>query len=272
MNNPLVSVIVPTRNSGSTIEACLKSIATQTYKNLEAIVVDNNSTDKTKETAKKYTKLVFNKGPERSAQRNFGASKARGEYYFFMDSDMELDKDVIEDCIRKIKTNKYEALIIPEKSFGVGFWAKCKTLERSFYIGINWIESARFFKRDLFKKFNGYDLKNTGTEDFDLPQRIKNIYGENSIGRIRSFIRHNEGKSSLSKILNKKYYYSKKLAVYKVENENYFKKQANLLNRYSLFMSNPKKLFSNPTVGFGMLFMKTLEFVVGGIGYFLTRI
>ena len=80
MKKPLLSVIVPTKNSERFLERCLKSIKSQTYKNLEIIVVDNNSNDKTKEIAEKYTKLVFNKGPERSAQRNFGVLKSKGEF------------------------------------------------------------------------------------------------------------------------------------------------------------------------------------------------
>jgi len=50
-NNPLVSVIITTRNSERTIDKCLSSIKQQTYKNIEIIVVDNNSADKTKEIA-----------------------------------------------------------------------------------------------------------------------------------------------------------------------------------------------------------------------------
>ena len=64
MDNPLVSVIVPTKNSSKTLEACLRSIKEQSYKNIEIIVVDNNSIDDTKESAKKYTDKVFNFGPE----------------------------------------------------------------------------------------------------------------------------------------------------------------------------------------------------------------
>lgn len=50
--NPLVSVIIPTQNSFKTLEKCLKSVKNQSYKNVEIIVVDNNSTDNTKEIAK----------------------------------------------------------------------------------------------------------------------------------------------------------------------------------------------------------------------------
>lgn len=267
MNNRKVSLIVPTKNSKEFIFECLKSIKNQTYKHIEIIVVDNNSKDGTKGIAKGFTNLVFNKGPERSAQRNFGASKATGEYLFFVDSDMVLTKNVVSECVKKARSGRYKAIVIPEKSFGKGFWAECKMLERSFYWGIDWIESARFFETKLFNEFGGYDQRNTGTEDFDLPQRIKNKDGDKSIGRIKGFMLHNEGNASLLNILRKKYYYSRKLAVYKLNNEKYFKKQANLLNRYYLFFSDPKKLFSSPLVGIGMLFMKTSEFFVGGVCY-----
>jgi len=53
MNKPLVSVIIPTFNSGGTLGKCLRSIRNQTYGNVEIIVVDKFSTDKTKEIAKK---------------------------------------------------------------------------------------------------------------------------------------------------------------------------------------------------------------------------
>ena len=69
---PLVSVVITTRNEEKNIENCLMSIQEQTYKHIEIIVIDNNSSDKTKELSKQYTNKVFNQGPERSAQRNYG--------------------------------------------------------------------------------------------------------------------------------------------------------------------------------------------------------
>lgn len=268
---PLVSVVIPTRNSEKFLGNCLESIKKQTYKNIEIIIVDNNSTDKTKEIAARYTKLVFNRSPERSAQRNFGASKSKGDYLLFIDSDMELSKKVVEECVNRIQ--KSGGIIIPEKSMGEGFWAKCKALERSFYIGVDWIEAARFFPRELFNKLKGYDEMQTGTEDSDFPQRIKEEFGENSIIRINSFIYHHEGKLSLFDTLKKRLYYAKTSNVYttRKSNEEYYKKQSSILERYRLYFSDPKKLFRNPFLGLGVLFMKAAEFGVWGLGYSISK-
>ena len=85
MQNGLVSVIIPTKNSAELLTKCLDSVISQSYKNLEIILVDNNSSDKTKEIATEYTNLVFNQGPERSAQVNFGVTKASGEFVYKID-------------------------------------------------------------------------------------------------------------------------------------------------------------------------------------------
>src|ERR1022692_5165255 len=94
----LVSVIVPTKNSAVTLEACLKSIKEQIYYPIELIVVDNHSSDATREIARQFTDKVFVKGPERSAQRNYGAASASGRYLLMVDSDMELDRKVVKAC------------------------------------------------------------------------------------------------------------------------------------------------------------------------------
>jgi glycosyltransferase involved in cell wall biosynthesis len=257
-----VTIIIPTKNSERTIENCLRSIKDQSYKYIEIIVVDNNSSDKTTELAKKYTKLVFNKGPERSAQRNFGAKKSRGEYLLFIDSDMELSKNVIADSINE--SAKYSVLIIPEESRGDGFWAKCKTLERSFYVGVDYIEAARFFDKKIFNSVGGYDEGLISGEDWDLSQRV---IAKNSVGRINSYIFHDEGKLKLIDDVRKKFYYSRNIKKYKTNNKSSFAMQSSPLKRYKLFFSKPKKLFENPVVGIGMLFMKTAEFGAGTVGY-----
>ncbi len=127
MDDPLVSVIVPTYNSARLLETCLTSIKNQSYRNIELIVVDNDSTDTTKHIAQTFTNKVYNKGPERSAQRNFGVKESTGQYVMIVDSDMELSKDVIASCVKKITSEpQIQGIIIPEESFGKGFWAQCK--------------------------------------------------------------------------------------------------------------------------------------------------
>lgn len=268
-----VSIIIPTKNSSSTLQVLLQSIKEQTYQNIEIVIVDNNSTDGTKEISKKFTKLVFNRGPERSAQRNYGVSQSSGEYVLIIDSDMKLDKNVVSDAVKKMENESLLGVTIPEESFGIGFWAQCKKLERSFYVGVPWMEAGRFFRKETFNEMNGYDEENTGTEDYDLPQRIMERYGKETIGKIDSYIFHNEGHISLLRTCQKKFYYAKRLTKYHAisANQENFKKQSNILQRYFLFFSDPVKLFKNPILGFGMLFMKTSEFFFGGLGYLLKK-
>ena len=269
---PIVSIIVPTRDSSQFLEACLVSIKEQTYPNIELIVVDNNSTDATKEIAQKYTDKVFNQGPERSAQRNFGAKESSGEYLVFIDSDMTVSPEVVSEAVQVITANlNLVGVVIPEESFGEGFWAKCKKLERSFYVGVSWIEAARFFKKSVFTAIGGYNSDMVSGEDWDISQRIES---QGKLGRVGSYIFHNEGTINLWKTLQKKYYYAQKFSQYtsaNVGNVN-TSKQTGLVSRYMLFFKQPKKLFQDPILGLGMLFMKTCEFGFGGVGYVTEKI
>ncbi|OGK12472.1 hypothetical protein A3C98_02620 [Candidatus Roizmanbacteria bacterium RIFCSPHIGHO2_02_FULL_37_15] len=269
---PLISVIITTHNSRRTIERCLWSIINQTFPNFEIIVVDNKSIDDTIAIAKKYTRRVFTHGPERSAQRNFAAKKSRGNYLLFVDSDMKLSPDIVKDCVNIARKNSdVVAIIIPEQSYGKGFWAKCKKLERSFYLGVDWIEAARFYKKNAFEKAGGYDQNLISGEDWDLSQRIKNL---GIIKRIDKIIYHNEGNLKLIDTIKKKFYYSKNLHPYlaKQNNEKYIRSQGSILLRYRLFFSDRKKLFRDPVLGMGMLFMKTCEFGFGALGLFLGKL
>jgi len=168
-----VSVIVPTKNSVNTLEDCLRSIKAQTYNNIELIVVDNFSSDSTLKIAGKFTEKHYLRGPERSAQRNYAVKKSNGEYVFVIDSDMVLSDSVVTDCVESILSDKKaRGVIIPEESFGEGFWAQCKKLERSFYVGVDWIEAARFFYLEDYQAEGGYNEEMVSGEDWDFSRRI----------------------------------------------------------------------------------------------------
>ena len=270
-HDPLVSIIVPTRNSATFLRACLESVKNQTYPHIELIVVDRDSTDTTKQIAGDYTSHVYNHGPERSAQRNFGVSKAKGDYVAIIDSDMELTPKVIEACIGVVtKDSAVRGVIIPEESFGIGFWARCKALERSFYVGNDDIEAARFFARTTYDELGGYDTGLVAGEDWDLSARVR---ATGPIIHIQEFIRHNEGHIGFMDTVKKKYYYTQHARAYLAKSDNKTTLTANNgpLQRYKLFFSRPAHLFRHPLVGLGMLTLKTTEYGFGAAGYYFKK-
>ncbi|MDP9861450.1 MULTISPECIES: glycosyltransferase family 2 protein [Streptosporangium] len=99
---PLVSVVVPVHNSAKTLRACLTAALAQTYPSLEVIVVDDASTDRSREIAGAFPcRLVAhprNRGV--SAARNTGAAAGRGEILFFLDSDVGLAPDAVLNAVR----------------------------------------------------------------------------------------------------------------------------------------------------------------------------
>lgn len=260
--NPLVSVILTTRNEGKNVARFLKSVERQTYHNIEIIVVDNCSGDETKSLARQYTQKVYNFGPERSSQRNFGAKKSNGDYLVFLDADMELGSGVIKDCLDQIKSSKARVLTIPEKTVGQSFIAKIRNFEREMYMGEFSFEVPRFFEKKAFLEFRGYDPKLTGPEDYDLPYRLSKKY---KIVRSSEYIFHHEEKLSLKKLLQKKYYYAKNGAFYATKHPRMVWVQGTILFR-KIYIKNWKKFIQNPVIGISFIFTRSLEtlFAIAG--------
>ena len=272
MKNPLVSIVITTKNEENNILRLLKSTEDQDYKNIEIVVVDNNSSDRTKEICKRFTSKVFNKGPERSAQRNFGAQKAKGDYLLFLDADMELSKNVLGECIRIfVKDKSIGAVVVPEESVAHNYWEKVKAFERSFYNfeGDIDTDAARFFSKDAFNKAGGYDESITGPEDWDLPEVIVKLGYKQ--GRAKNIIYHHEKISSPFQIAKKKYYYALKSHKYlKKHNTSVFSPKTIYFLR-PVFYKNWKKFVLNPFLAIGMVLMLTGELVAGGFGYLVGK-
>lgn len=266
-----VTIIIPTKNEEDHLSSLLQSIQKQTHEPLETIVVDNASMDRSVSVAKKYGARVVTKGPERSAQRNYGAGLSAGSYLMFLDADMILTPTVVEECIAEFEKQKetIQGLVIPERSIGAGFWPQVKALERETIMGESGIEAARIFRKTVFDEFHGYDELLTGPEDYDLPQRIQHKYGTFSIGRLESAVLHDESGFTLGRTLKKKYYYGKKMAVYmkKKENRGPAIKQANFFYRLYLLCKKPTLVLRNPIVSLGLVFLRTCEYIALGSGF-----
>jgi glycosyltransferase involved in cell wall biosynthesis len=263
MNNaPLVSVIITTKNEERNIGNCLKSVKEQSYpaSALEAIVMDNHSTDDTVKIAKNFTEKIYLKGPERAAQRNYGAQKAKGKYILYLDADMILSKEVVTECVAKCEDEDYIALYVPENIIGDGFWIKVRDFERSFY-NASCVDAVRFIKKDKFLKVKGFDEEKlaSGPEDWDFDRRIKQL-GNTSI--IKYPLYHNEGEFAINNYLSKKGYYSKALDGYVKKwgkDDPIIKKQLGVCYRlFRVFIENGKwkRLMRHPLLTAGMYFLR----------------
>jgi glycosyltransferase involved in cell wall biosynthesis len=262
---PLVSIVVTTKNEERNIANCLKSVKNQKYpeESREIIVVDNRSSDRTIEIANEFTDRVYTKGPLRSAQLNLGVQKAKGKYILYLDADMMLSEKVILECVGKCENDDYDALYIPEKIIGTGFWIDVRDFERSFYTA-TCIDTVRFVRRDKFLKIGGYDeILDLGADDWDFDRRIKK---DNKIGIIKVPLYHNEGSFNLKRYLGKKERYSKTLDRYIHkwgEDDPEIKKQLGIRYRlFDVFIEDGrwKKLLRHPIKMLGMYF---LRFMVG---------
>ena len=109
--NQLVSVIIPAHNVEKYIGRCLDYILSQTYRNIEIIIIEDSSTDKTNAICKKYSEenenIILKHVENRSAgkSRNAGIELAKGKYITFVDSDDYIENNMIEILEEEITEN-----------------------------------------------------------------------------------------------------------------------------------------------------------------------
>lgn len=193
----VLSIIVPTYNSQSTITDLLISIHTSNFnyfKNIEVILIDDASTDKTREVVRKLIeKLKFkiffyplrkNVGPARA--RNYGAKKARGKYLLFLDSDIKLARSTLRYALQLAKEGKSKAFtgIWHYQQKTNKFFPNFKAMRDWVYWFIDREKYARYYlfstriagiEKKLFLKIEGFNRKypEPTVEDIELTYRIE---------------------------------------------------------------------------------------------------
>ena len=117
IKHSLVSIIVPVYNSYRFLSKCLNSIIKQTYADLDIVIIDDGSTDKSGDICDRFAKKdkrirVFHKENEGvSVARNLGINKARGEYIVFVDSDDWLSFNAIEIMLSDILSTETDLVV-----------------------------------------------------------------------------------------------------------------------------------------------------------------
>jgi glycosyltransferase involved in cell wall biosynthesis len=270
MTKPLVSIVIPGWNSGPWLKNCLPTINTQTYKNIEIIIVDNDSKDQTTDLAKKYKARIYDYFPkvpkgffDAPYRRNYGATKAKGKYIFYIDADMELERNVVQESVELCESGKANAVIVREDSFGVGIWAAAKNLERQCYWGDDTVESPRFVEARVWRKLGGLDeLLGGGGDDWDFYQKLRDE--GYIIARTKSMIKHNEGDLSLKKLMKKRFMYGQDSLKYIAKRPgaaslSYFPIRKSYIQNWRLFVSRPRD-----TVAF--IVMRIAEYSAAAVG------
>ena len=168
----MFSIIIPTYNRAHLISKGIDSILAQTFENWELIIVDDGSTDNTKELIASYQekdariRYIYQENSERSAARNNGIDKAKGNYICFLDSDdYYLPNHLfnLNNCISDQVTIYYVGLVLERE----------KMLLKRDELPVNGL-----------KKFNQLCLATIHSQQVCIPSNIAKAYNFNPLIRI----------------------------------------------------------------------------------------
>ena len=178
---PRFSIIVPAYNRANTISRTLDSLYAQTSTDFEVIVVDDGSTDNTREIVSVYVQqkglnYFYQPNSGVSAARNFGAIHANSEYLLFLDSDDTVTSNWIKDYEEKILEQGADLLYCGITRIRNGVVIGQTDPANPFNNGVaygNFIPGSFCLKTELFESVGGYDTILSYSENTELSFRLK---------------------------------------------------------------------------------------------------
>lgn len=179
-SSPLVSVVIPCYKQAHLLPEALESVLAQTYRNIEAIVVDDGSPDRTSETAEQYAgvRCIRQQNQGLSGARNTGLRESRGALLMFLDADDRLTPGAVDAHLRCFAEH-------PGAGFVVGdidqvnargqhqFSPRWPLLSSDFYenlLKVNHVANtiAVMFRREVFDRIGDFDRSLPAAEDYEL--------------------------------------------------------------------------------------------------------
>ena len=225
-NFPLVSVIIPAYNAEDYISETLSSVLAQTYKNIEILVIDDGSQDKTSQIVKSFAEgnsniiLLQQSNKGVAAARNLGIEKAQGEYIAPIDADdiwfpEKLEKQVLvmlnSDSLVGVV---YAWSVYMQENSSLTECCQISYFEGNIYIPLiygNWLgnASSALIRRSCINRVGGYNCelkerKAQGCEDWDFYLRLAEHYEFRVIPEILIGYRHLIGSMSFNDVAMKK--------------------------------------------------------------------
>jgi glycosyltransferase involved in cell wall biosynthesis len=187
-DHPLVSIIMPAYNRSDYISEAIESVLIQNYPKFELVIVDDGSTDNTKEIIHSYKderiRYFYKENGGPSSARNYALQKARAEYIIPLDSDDMIAPNYILSHLQHLSNHPDADLIycddqlIDEASRPIRVMEHREYSDRKEHIrdmfraGHSVIPFRTFIKRTVFEKIGGYDEGLMIGEDFDLMRRF----------------------------------------------------------------------------------------------------
>lgn len=221
MKNSLVSVIIPCYNYGQFLADTLNSVLKQSYTNWECIIVDDGSTDNTREVAEKYKnkddrfKYVYQNNQAMNAARNTGIRAAKGEMIAFLDADDKWLPDKLGNQIEIFKTTDADVvfsdydLFDDHRTYPHNNPPFKKELEIQDFIAANPCRSSAsgiMLKNEVIKRTGLFDVSLLGAEELDYWFRCA-LNGFNFAYCPSKDVLLRMHKESGSRNLHKMYYY-----------------------------------------------------------------
>jgi glycosyltransferase involved in cell wall biosynthesis len=255
-----VTAVVPTYNDEDVIGECLESLLNQTKDFDEIIVVDDGSTDSTREIVKKYpVKLIRIEHKERSHARNIGWKNAAGEIIAFIESDSVYDEKWVEEVLEGFKKGADAVIdrraLYKPKTFIARYNDEMFNLRYKNYNPF----SAWAFKKEVLERLGGFDEDLVAAEDRDLGARL--LASGYRIAFADKAIQYHKGEpTSLWRAIKRSWWFGKNMWGYY---RKYPKKTPSLnLAVYSLVVIlffNPIVWFAYITILYIALFLRSLQ-------------
>ncbi len=179
-----ISVIIPALNEEKYIRHVLDGLRVQTFRDFETIVADGNSTDGTREIARRSARVVVEKRRGIGIARNTGAKAAKGNLLVFLDADTRPSKALLETYYDAFKNTDDVAAtgpILPlertKKRVNLGYkFVSILFVKSSILFGRPSIVGLNFaVRRKIFEKVKGFNEKYQTYEDWDLSLRIRKL-------------------------------------------------------------------------------------------------
>jgi glycosyltransferase involved in cell wall biosynthesis len=182
MGTPEVSVVIPSYNCSEFLPEAVDSVFNQSLQDLELIVVDDGSTDNTRDVVRKFSsdtrlRYVYQENRGLPGARNRGVAEAHGSFVAVLDGDDTLEKNALELMHSSIKASNATWCVIDITKF----WGRQAEHQQSripadelmtAILREDFIRRGMFFRRDALLRVGMWDEKMKNREDWDLNIRL----------------------------------------------------------------------------------------------------